>query len=147
MYEFSQSIHIADIHLNSGQYYIKVSISDGFNEVSQFIELSISEIPLELKETYVLTKGGVNQGFDLYSVDGNSTVFSQHFNGGFQSGISNSFHQHLLLSGDQGGYGYDPLYSFKKNQKNNKVLESYKLKTLNTYHINKFCIYLKKQYT
>ena len=42
---------------------------------------------------------------------------------------------------------YDPLYSFKKNQKNNKVLESYKLKTLNKYHINKFCLYLTKQYT
>ena len=42
---------------------------------------------------------------------------------------------------------YDPLYSFKKNQKNNKVLESYNLKTLNNYHINRFCLYLKKQYT
>ena len=109
-YNFSKSIHVADIHLNSGKYYIKVSVSDGTNEVSQFIEINISEIPLELKETYILTNN--NQDFDLYRINGNSTVFLQNFNGYFQSGISNSYHQHLLLAGDQGGYGFDPTFSY-----------------------------------
>ncbi len=109
-FDFSQSIHIADIHLNSGKYYLKVSASDGHNEVSQFIEINISEIPLELKETYILTNN--SQDFDLYQVDGNLTVFIQNFIGDFQAGVSNSYHQHLLLAGDQGGYGFDPTFSY-----------------------------------
>ena len=109
-YNFSESIHINDIHLSTGKYYIKVSVSDGDNEVSQFVEVNISEIPLELKDTYVLTTS--NQNFDLYRINGNTTVFHQSFNGNFQSGVSNSYHQHLFLAGDQGGFGFDPTYQY-----------------------------------
>ena len=42
---------------------------------------------------------------------------------------------------------HDNIDKFLTHQKNNKVLESYNLKTLNNYHINRFCLYLKKQYT
>ncbi len=41
---------------------------------------------------------------------------------------------------------YDPLYSHKKNQKNNSVIEYLKLKNLSKNSINKLCKYLIKQY-
>ena len=41
---------------------------------------------------------------------------------------------------------YDPLYSHKKNQKNNSVIEYLKLKKLSKNSINKLCKYLIKQY-
>ena len=107
---FSETLHIDDVHLSSGKYYIKVSASDGTNEVSKFIEINISEIPLELKGTYIITKN--NQQFDLYSVNGNSTVFEHNFNGSFQLGISNSYHQHLFLASNLTGFGFDPTYSY-----------------------------------
>ena len=41
---------------------------------------------------------------------------------------------------------YDPLYSHKKDQKKNSIIESYNFKTLNQASINNFCLYLIKKF-
>ena len=41
---------------------------------------------------------------------------------------------------------YDPLYDFKKGQKQNQVLESFHFKSLNESYVKNFCKYLKDNY-
>ena len=41
---------------------------------------------------------------------------------------------------------YDPLYMHKKNEKENNILEIYKLNKINTSSINKISDYLKEKY-
>ena len=39
-FEFSASLFVDDIHLSSGNYFIKVSVFDGKNTTSYFVEIS-----------------------------------------------------------------------------------------------------------
>ena len=60
---FSETLHIDDVHLSSGKYYIKVSASDGTNEVSKFIEINISN----QDDFFLLLKTLNRMDFNLYN--------------------------------------------------------------------------------
>ena len=109
-FEFSASLFVDDIHLSSGNYFIKVSVYDGKNTTSNFVEISLSAVPLVLKNTFIVSAS--SNSFNLYEVSGNSTILKESFNGVFESGTSNSYHQYLFFGSSLSGYGYDPDFSY-----------------------------------
>ena len=54
-FDFSANLLINDIHLNSGNYYLKIAVSDGSNVTTSYVELLLSAVPLALKNTYVVS--------------------------------------------------------------------------------------------
>lgn len=109
-FSFSASIHIADIHLHSGNYFLKVAASDGENITSNYTEIVLSAVPLALKNTYLISSAA--NSFSLYEVSGNNSSLTYTFQGQFQSGMVNSYHQYLFFGSDLTGYGYNADYDF-----------------------------------
>ena len=109
-YDFTSSLYIDDIHLGSGNYFVKVSAYDGENTTSRFIEILLSAVPLELKSTFVLSSS--SNSFNLYELSGTSSILKESFSGVFQSGISNSYHQYLFFGSNLSGYGYNPDFNY-----------------------------------
>ena len=69
-FNFNANILIDDIHLSSGNYFLKVAVSDGKNVTSSYVEILLSAVPLVLKKTYVVSSN-INS-FNLYEIDGAS---------------------------------------------------------------------------
>ena len=109
-FDFNANLLINDIHLNSGNYFLKIAVSDGRNITTSYVELLLSAIPLVLKNTYVVS-ANINS-FNLYEVSGSNSTFIESFPGNYQSSISNSYNQYLFFGSDQAGYGYDPEFNY-----------------------------------
>ena len=109
-YDFNAVLLIDDIHLNSGNYFLKIAVSDGRNITTSYVELLLSAVPLALKNTYVVS-ANINS-FNLYEINGTNSMLIESFQGNYQSSISNSYSQYLFFGSDQAGYGYDPDYNY-----------------------------------
>ena len=109
-FNFNANILIDDIHLSSGNYFLKVAVSDGKNVTSSYVEILLSAVPLVLKKTYVVSSN-INS-FNLYEIDGASVSLVESFQGNYQSSVSNSYNQYLFFGSDQVGYGYDPDFNY-----------------------------------
>ena len=66
-YDFNAVLLIDDIHLNSGNYFLKIAVSDGRNITTSYVELLLSAVPLALKNTYVVS-ANINS-FILYELN------------------------------------------------------------------------------
>ncbi|MEZ4799377.1 MAG: hypothetical protein R2809_06305 [Flavobacteriales bacterium] len=59
-FQYEGQIAIDDIHLNSGQYYIQATASDGHNEAIQLKSFQINEAPKELIQIIGMNQNGGN---------------------------------------------------------------------------------------
>lgn len=99
-----------DIHLPTGTYYIHASAFDGTNIGSDYVQIKLQAIPLQLQDVYVVES---NSGTtNLFKVSNSSTTMVTGFNGSYSGGGANSYNQYLTLgaNGNGGIYGYNPEY-------------------------------------
>ncbi|MDG2369801.1 MAG: hypothetical protein P8M12_04115 [Flavobacteriales bacterium] len=109
-FNFNANLLIDDIHLSSGNYFLKVAVSDGRNVTTSYVEIFLSAVPLVLKKTYVVSSN--TNSFNLYEIDGTTVALVESFQGNYESSVSNSYNQYLFFGSDQAGYGYDPDFNY-----------------------------------
>ncbi len=108
--DFHKAIVVDDVHLESGNYFIKVSAFDGENTASEFVEITLNEIPLQLSGAYIVTSSG-SSSYEVYEIDSmGNTVFLKNYSGEFTDATSNSYHQYLTFVGGANGnlWSMDP---------------------------------------
>jgi hypothetical protein len=100
---FTFQLYLDDIHLVSGTMYVKVTVTDrADNTASTWKQITYSEVPLALKDIYVVSSGQ-SAFYDLYKVSGSATQFSKTLSGSFQDLLCNSYEQQIILSGGSVG--------------------------------------------
>lgn len=111
--DISKYIAADDIHLPTGTYYIHASAFDGTNTGSDYVQITLQAIPLQLQDVYVVeTNSGTSS---IYKVNNSSTTMVSGFSGTYSGGGANSYNQYLTLgaNGSGGVYGYDPVYDIQ----------------------------------
>lgn len=97
--EITLGIPIEDIHLESGEYYLRVTAFDGTNESSSFRELFIVEAPLELLKVFLFSQP--NPGtISIDSLSQNEVFNAAVLNSDFREAAINSYDQEIILSGE-----------------------------------------------
>jgi len=96
--QIAREIVIDEIHLPSGNYYIRVRLSDGENETVEFRACTIVEEPLEIKKIIAFRNNGTSTRIDTLGIDENNWSFAAE--SGFESEVFsiNSWHQETVLA-------------------------------------------------
>lgn len=88
------SLQIDNIHLESGDYYIRIAASDGINKHNEYIKIIIQEIPLQLERTFIFNQ--LNLSMDSLSTLGETYIINQLESSPIFT-ATNSFTQEILL--------------------------------------------------
>jgi hypothetical protein len=108
--DINQSIHLNDIHLESGVHYLKIWASDGTNEKSEYKQINITGVPLSINNRIIVSSPVAGtQEWD--SFDGISTTPYQTFASEYGGAAVNSYHQYLITMGSftDNLVAYDPI--------------------------------------
>ena len=108
-FDFDEYIHLEDIHLSSGSYYVKVTAFDGVNESSEFVEVILNEVPRVL-EKVLITSDGVGS-VELFELDNSNFSYLDQMGGDYSSSVANSYWHYIAIAGDEVGgmRAYDPI--------------------------------------
>jgi hypothetical protein len=100
-FTFDEAHHLDDLYLESGNYYVKVSVSDGVNTAVAYRQIKINGIVRALRRIYVLdsTLNTVN----VSTVNGATTVHEYAVNTDFNGAVFSDYHQYLAVSGKTTG--------------------------------------------
>jgi hypothetical protein len=98
---YDEAYHLDDLYLESGNYYVKVSASDGVNTAVAYRQIKINGIARALKRIYVLdsTLNTVN----VSTVNGAGTVFEYAVNTDYNGAVFSDYHQYIAISGKTTG--------------------------------------------
>jgi hypothetical protein len=99
----TMSIVINDIHLVSGNYFIKVTATDGDNSVYKLRQVYINEAPTTFKTACFISQPGPNQ-VQLYKLDSlQNIVLVAAMNGDFAAGATSSWYQYYFSAASASG--------------------------------------------
>ncbi len=96
--QVAREIVIDDIHISSGEYYIRVRISDGENEKVDFRPCTIIEEPLQIKRFVALKNNGLSTQIDTLGLNDDNWNFAGNI--GFETNFFaiNSWHQEMAAA-------------------------------------------------
>lgn len=94
--EINISLSINNIHINSGNYFIRFVASDGSNTKNSFLEIFISEHPRELTNTFLIPNQNSNS-IDSLDLNNNPNQFIS-FTSDIKKIICNSYHHEILVA-------------------------------------------------
>lgn len=97
-----QDIQILNRHIIGGKHYLKIEAFDGVNTTSQFVEISINELPLQLEHLFLVSapNAATTQWDEL---TGNTTVPFKTFQSEYGEAAVSSYHQYLVQAGSDLG--------------------------------------------
>ncbi|MFN3918260.1 MAG: hypothetical protein ACK4K0_11030 [Flavobacteriales bacterium] len=98
---FDEVYHLDDLYLESGNYYVKVSTSDGVNTSVAYRQIKINGIARILKRIYVLDSA-LNT-VNVSTVNGAGTVFEYAVNTDYNGAVFSDYHQYIAISGKTTG--------------------------------------------
>lgn len=100
-FSFDEFFHLDDIYLESGNYYVKVTASDGFNTRAAYQPILINGIPRELKNIFVLDSSSAV--VNVSSVNSSSTQFEFAVSTDYMGAVFSDRYQYMAVGGNQTG--------------------------------------------
>lgn len=97
---FSKTVSLGDVHLESGTHFIKVTAFDGINTKSEYLEISITALPLQINNMFIVSSpsAGIQ---NWYTTDGTSASLFHVFASEYGGAAVNSYHQYLYTMGSE----------------------------------------------
>lgn len=98
------SYYLDDIHLESGIYYIKVTASDGENNINAYKKIQINAVPKALKKVFLVTKpSSVQTNISYVDSTFSNIVPYQSFSGDHIGSSVSSYFQQMYSCGNYTG--------------------------------------------
>jgi hypothetical protein len=94
----SCAIICEDVHLETGTYFVQVSVSDGTNVREAFREINLVEVPKQLKATLLFSNQGNATKIDSLSSEGQVIALATVPHS-MSFGLAGSYHQEVLIAG------------------------------------------------
>jgi hypothetical protein len=99
---FKETIHLDDILMESGYYFLVITVTDGINENKAFRRIWINEVPKERKGVFVISSNGASTNVHLIDSLGNAGLY-MNFSGDWSGTAVNSRFQELSIAGSKTG--------------------------------------------
>ena len=111
-YHLNQSYVIDNLYLESGTYFITVSVSDGNEDANEYRAIVIHELPKTRKAVYVLTRPD-SMNVNFVELDSGGQLQNRlAVQGDYAESAVNSRYQQLIISGQYGYYNQYDLETF-----------------------------------
>jgi hypothetical protein len=94
-------LQAADIHLESGTYFLKISARDEINKSSEFIEIHVNEFPKQFQKTFIVVESGGSISLIDYTGTTQNIITSQ--TGTFTSAGMDSRWRTIYITGTDPG--------------------------------------------
>lgn len=101
-FEVNELFIFDDVHLASGIYYFDIKASDGENITSEYVEVSVSGVPITRDGIFIFDN--VSNNTSIYKLDNNyNASFFTMLYGDFLGGAANSYFQQVISVGSATG--------------------------------------------
>lgn len=96
-YHLKEHVQLDDIHLPSGTYRVEVQAKDKNNKKTSYVEISVTEVPRQLKRIIAFRNNGTTTSLDSVGTGQLNTFFT--VSGDHTHALVNSYWQQVYLQG------------------------------------------------